>query len=55
LERALERWLEEHEYDSVRQLQGTMSQASCPTPTEFERVQYMKAIQTYRPHPAHRP
>jgi dihydroorotate dehydrogenase (fumarate) len=50
-EQELERWLEEHEYHSVRQLQGTMSQAACPTPSEFERVQYMKAIQTYRSHP----
>jgi dihydroorotate dehydrogenase (fumarate) len=51
IEQELDRWLEEHEYHSVRQLQGTMSQAACPTPSEFERVQYMKAIQTYRPHP----
>jgi dihydroorotate dehydrogenase (fumarate) len=51
IEQELERWLEEHEYTSVRQLQGTMSQAACPTPSEFERVQYMKAIQTYHPNP----
>ncbi len=51
IEQELVRWLEEHEYHSVRQLQGTMSQAACPTPSEFERVQYIKAIQTYRPHP----
>ncbi|KGF73669.1 dihydroorotate dehydrogenase [Neosynechococcus sphagnicola sy1] len=54
LEQDLEQWLEEYEYPSVRALQGTMSQASCPTPSEFERVQYMKAIQTYHPHLAHR-
>ncbi len=51
IELELEHWLQEHEYHCVRQLQGTMSQAACPTPSEFERVQYMKAIQTYRPHP----
>jgi dihydroorotate dehydrogenase (fumarate) len=52
IEQELEMWLVEHEYHSVRQLQGTMSQAYCPTPSEFERVQYMKAIQTYQPQPA---
>jgi dihydroorotate dehydrogenase (fumarate) len=42
-------WLDEHEYHSVRQLQGSMSQIHCPDPTEFERAQYMKAVQTYKP------
>jgi dihydroorotate dehydrogenase (fumarate) len=49
IERDLEVWLEENEYESVRQIQGTMSQINCPNPTEFERVQYMKAVQTYHP------
>jgi dihydroorotate dehydrogenase (fumarate) len=48
IELELEMWLEEHEYHSVQQLRGTMSQEYCPTPSEFERVQYMKAIQTYQ-------
>jgi len=51
VEQELERWLGEHDYTSVKELQGTMSQSACPTPSEFERVQYMKAIQTYHPHP----
>lgn len=54
IEQELLRWLEEHEYHSVGQLQGTMSQISCPTPNEFERVQYMKAIQTYHPYSVQR-
>jgi hypothetical protein len=33
------------------ELHGTMSQRYCPNPSEFERVQYMKAIQTYTPKP----
>lgn len=41
-------WLEDHEYQSIRQLQGSMSQIHCPDPTEFERVQYMKAVQSYK-------
>jgi dihydroorotate dehydrogenase (fumarate) len=49
LETELAAWMLEHEYESVAQLQGTMSQVRCPDPSEFERVQYMKAIQTYQP------
>lgn len=49
IERELRHWLEEHDYSSVRQLQGCMCQLNCPNPTEFERSQYMKAVQTYRP------
>lgn len=49
IERELTQWLEEHEYDSLRQLQGSMSQLYCPNPSEFERAQYMKAVQTYQP------
>jgi dihydroorotate dehydrogenase (fumarate) len=49
IETDLRIWLEEHEYESVQQLRGSMSQINCPNPSEFERVQYMKAIQTYHP------
>ena len=42
-------WLAEHEYDSVRQLKGSMSQASCPDPAAFERASYMRALTTYAP------
>jgi dihydroorotate dehydrogenase (fumarate) len=49
VEMDLAQWLEEHEYESVQQLQGTMSQLKCPNPTEFERAQYMKAVQTFHP------
>lgn len=38
------RWMEEHEYESVRQMQGSMSQLRCPDPSAFERAQYMKAV-----------
>lgn len=49
IEQSLTHWLSEHEYESVKQLQGSMSQINCPDPTAFERVQYMKAIQSYEP------
>jgi dihydroorotate dehydrogenase (fumarate) len=41
--------MEENEYESVEQMQGSMSQLHCPDPTAFERIQYMKALQTYAP------
>ncbi|MBD2136770.1 dihydroorotate dehydrogenase-like protein [Anabaena sp. FACHB-1237] len=42
-------WMETHEYESVKQMQGSMSQRNCPDPSAFERAQYMKALQTYNP------
>jgi dihydroorotate dehydrogenase (fumarate) len=50
IEQDLTDWLTEHEYASVSQLRGTMSQRNCPDPSQFERVQYMKTLQTYHPH-----
>jgi dihydroorotate dehydrogenase (fumarate) len=41
--------MEEHEYESVRQMQGSMSQINCPDAGAFERAQYMRAITSYRP------
>ncbi|AIE74227.1 MULTISPECIES: dihydroorotate dehydrogenase-like protein [unclassified Synechocystis] len=49
LQDSLSLWMEEHGYESVRQMQGSMSQLNCPDPTAFERVQYVKALQTYAP------
>jgi dihydroorotate dehydrogenase (fumarate) len=42
-------WLQEHEYESLDILRGSMSQRNSPNPSEFERVQYMRAIQSYHP------
>ena len=42
----VEKWMEEHEYESVRQMQGSMSHAHVDDPSAFERVQYMKALQS---------
>jgi len=40
-------WLEEHEYESISQLKGSLSQKNCPEPAAFERAQYMKALTTF--------
>lgn len=42
-------WMEEHEYESIAQMRGSMSQINCPDQSQFERAQYMKAIQSYKP------
>lgn len=47
IERDLVAWLEEHEYQSVTQLKGSLSQKNCPEPSAFERAQYMKAISQF--------
>ena len=44
----LERWLEEHEYESVRQAQGSMSQRNVAEPAAFERANYMKVLQSWK-------
>lgn len=42
-------WLKEHEYESVMQMIGAMSQKHCAEPAAFERANYMKMLQSYRP------
>jgi dihydroorotate dehydrogenase (fumarate) len=49
VEQELIHWMEEHEYESVRQMQGSMCQYLCPNPTAFERAQYMRALISYKP------
>ena len=42
-------WSNEHEYESVIQMIGAMSQKHCAEPAAFERANYMKILQSYRP------
>ncbi|PYX42832.1 MAG: dihydroorotate dehydrogenase-like protein [Acidobacteria bacterium] len=46
LERGITEWMEQHEYESVHQMQGSMSQKRCPDPSAFERAQYMRAVKS---------
>src|SRR5450432_994630 len=43
-EMKLQAWMTDHEYESVRQMQGCMSQLRCADPSAFERAQYMQAV-----------
>jgi dihydroorotate dehydrogenase (fumarate) len=41
-------WLVEHEYESVRQLQGSLSQRHVSVPAAFERTHYVRAVSSFR-------
>ena len=40
-------WMGEHEYDSIKQMQGSMSRNAVPQPAAFERTNYMKVLSSY--------
>jgi dihydroorotate dehydrogenase (fumarate) len=42
------RWMEAHEYDSITQMCGSVSQKSVPYPAAFERASYIKTVGTGR-------
>lgn len=44
----LDQWMLDHEYVSVSQMKGSMSQKSVADPAAFERANYMRALNTYR-------
>jgi dihydroorotate dehydrogenase (fumarate) len=44
----MERWMEDHEYESVKQMLGSMSLLRCPDPSAFERANYTRILQTWR-------
>lgn len=41
-------WMENYEYESIMQMQGSMCQKSVAEPAAFERANYMKTLQSYR-------
>ena len=44
----LEHWMKEHEYTSIQQMQGSMSQQAVKEPAAFERANYMKVLNSFR-------
>ncbi len=46
--REMAHWLDEREYESLEQAQGSMSLLRCPDPEAFERGNYMRILQTWR-------
>jgi dihydroorotate dehydrogenase (fumarate) len=41
------RWMEEHEYESVNQMRGSMSRRNVPDPAAFGRTSYMRVLSSY--------
>lgn len=42
------RWMDEHEYESIIQMKGSMSQEKAANPEAYERAHYMKALSSYQ-------
>ena len=47
VEAELRAWMDEHEYDSVDQLRGSVSQATVDDPAAFERANYMQTLRSW--------
>ena len=47
VQKELVTWMEEHEYESIRQMQGSMSYRSVAEPAAFERANYMRVLRSY--------
>jgi dihydroorotate dehydrogenase (fumarate) len=44
----LEKWMTVHEYDSIQQMKGSLSQKSVSEPAAFERANYMKVLNSFK-------
>jgi dihydroorotate dehydrogenase (fumarate) len=47
LQTGLENWMVEHEYASIQQMRGSMSQKAVAEPAAFERANYMKVLSSF--------
>ena len=45
----LQQWLDEHEYESIQQMQGSVSQSCSLDPAAYEHSNYVDVIKSYRP------
>jgi len=46
-------WADEHDYESLDQMRGSMSLARCPDPASFERGNYVRILQSFILEPRH--
>jgi dihydroorotate dehydrogenase (fumarate) len=44
----INKWLDDHEYESVKQMRGSLSQRSVKEPAALERANYMKVLSSYK-------
>lgn len=47
----VDRWMVDHEYTSIQQMRGSMSQRAVAQPNAFERANYMKVLHSYELRP----
>ena len=47
----IESWMDTHEYESVAQMKGSMSQQNLPDPSAFARAAYLHALNSFTPPP----
>jgi len=52
--REMAEWMEEHEYESITQMRGSMSMKNVKEPAAFERANYMKVLHSWKPDPTGR-
>ncbi|MDW8064976.1 MAG: dihydroorotate dehydrogenase-like protein, partial [Anaerolineae bacterium] len=43
----IRRWMEEHEYSSIQQMQGSMSRQRVASPAAYERANYMRVLSSF--------
>ena len=49
VEAGLRSWLEAHDYDSVTELRGSVSQSTAADPAGFERANYLRTLRSWPP------
>lgn len=49
LREEFERWVDAHEYESLDQMRGSMNLRHCPDPRAFERMSYLRVLQSWHP------
>lgn len=49
IENDLRAWMEQHEYDSIDTMRGSLSQIACENPAAYERAQYIQTLSSYEP------
>jgi dihydroorotate dehydrogenase (fumarate) len=50
LQAELQAWMEEHEYASISEMKGSMSQQAVAEPAAFERANYLKTLNSFGVH-----
>jgi dihydroorotate dehydrogenase (fumarate) len=45
---AVEFWLNEHDYESLQQMQGSMNMSKVPVPAKLTRANYMKMLDSWQ-------